>query len=351
MSGSPATSKRDLRQEITDAMIAALEKGTAPWQRPWQAGALELPFNPTSEKRYRGGNAIHLMLTGASRGYEDPRWLTYRQALEKGWQVRKGEKGTQIEFWQFGSRSKGNDVSGDEPEGLDDPSRTNNRPLHRVYTVFNAKHIDGIPGHSPRVRQEWETIRSAESILQHSGAKIIHDQDDRAFYNRLTDSIHLPPKGAFQTPGAYFGTALHEASHWTGAVHRLNRSTLTESYRFGDLNYAKEELRAELASVFLMAERGVPHDPDRHAAYVSCWLEALRQDKHEIFRAARDAHRAADLLIALEVEPSFEKALASVNSTRTGGEIEERCSSPSEQPRPLLRVPLQIRSPSTEVSI
>ena len=83
--------------------------------------------------------------------------------------------------------------------------------MHRVYTVFNGKQIDGIPAYSPRVRQEWETVQSAESILQHSGAKIIHDQDDRAFYNRLTDSIHLPPKGAFQSAGAYFGTALHEA--------------------------------------------------------------------------------------------------------------------------------------------
>lgn len=82
MSNSGATPKRDLRQEITDAMIAALEKGTAPWQRPWRAGALEIPFNPTSEKPYRGGNAIHLMLTSTSREYEDPRWLTYRQAGE-----------------------------------------------------------------------------------------------------------------------------------------------------------------------------------------------------------------------------------------------------------------------------
>jgi len=350
MIDSGATLKRDLRQEITDAMIAALEKGTAPWQRPWRAGTLEMPSNPTSEKPYRGGNAIHLMLTGTSRGYEDPRWLTYRQAQEKGWQIRKGEKGTPIEFWQFGSRSTGHQTTSEEPEP-NKLSRTRDGPLHRVYTVFNAQQIDGITAHSPRVRQEWETIQSAESILQQSGAKIIHDQDDRAFYNRLTDSIHLPPKGAFQSVGAYFGTALHEAAHWTGTSHRLNRSTLVDSYRFGDLNYAKEELRAELASVFLMAERGVPHDPDRHAAYLGSWLEALRQDKHEIFRAARDAHKAADLLLALEIEQSFEKALASVNSRQVGGEIEERSLSPSEQPRPPLAVAVQLRSPSAEISI
>jgi antirestriction protein ArdC len=184
--------------------------------------------------------------------------------------VRKGEKGTQIEFWQLGSRSTGHQTVCDEPEP-NKPSRTRDGPLHRVYTVFNAKQIDGLPAHCPRVRQEWEVVQSAESILQHSGATITHDQDDRAFYNLLTDSIHLPPKAAFQTPGGYYGTALHELFHFTGTVHRLNRSTLVESYRFGDFNYGKEELRAELASVFLMAERGVPHDPERHAAYLGSW--------------------------------------------------------------------------------
>ena len=93
--------KRDLRQEITDNIIAALEKDVAPWQKPWQAGAFEMPLNPTSGKPYRGGNALQLMVTGMRQGYEDPRWITYRQAQENEWQVRKGEKGTQIEFWQF----------------------------------------------------------------------------------------------------------------------------------------------------------------------------------------------------------------------------------------------------------
>jgi antirestriction protein ArdC len=207
-----------------------------------------------------------------------------------------------------------------------------------------------MPAYSPRVRQEWETVQSAESILQHSGAKIVHDQNDRAFYNRLTDSIHLPPKSAFQTPDGYYGTALHELVHFTGTADRLNRSTLVESYRFGDLNYAKEELRAELASVFLMAERGVPHDPDRHAAYLGSWLEALRQDKHEIFRAAREAHKGADLLIALELEPSIDKALASVNSHHADAKIEVPSLTSSAQ-SPQLTLPLQIRSRSAEIGI
>jgi antirestriction protein ArdC len=95
--------KRDFRQEVTDNIVEMLEKGTAPWQKPWEptAGAFDMPMNPTTEKVYRGGNAIHLMATGLRKRYDDPRWMTYKQAAENGWQVRKGEKGTQIEFWEI----------------------------------------------------------------------------------------------------------------------------------------------------------------------------------------------------------------------------------------------------------
>ena len=201
-----AETKRDLRQEVTDQIIRALEQGTAPWQKPWQAGALELPFNPVSGKPYRGGNVVQLMVVASSKGYDDPRWLTYRQAQENGWQVRRGEKGTQVEFWQFP-----NSVSKPDGDSKDQTAKSERDSfIYRAYTVFNAKQIDGIPAHTPKVRQEWEVLQSAEAILRNSGARISHDQSNQAFYNRRTDSIHLPPRAAFKTAGDYFGTALHE---------------------------------------------------------------------------------------------------------------------------------------------
>ncbi len=182
--------------------------------------------------------------------------------------------------------------------------------IHRVYTVFNAKQIEGVPKHKPKQHEEFEIVNAGESILQHSGARISHDQNDRAFYNRNIDAIHLPPKSAFGKAADYYGTALHELGHWTGHTSRLNRDTLNSSKNFGDENYAREELRAELASVFLAAERGIPHDPANHAAYVGSWIKALQDDKNEIFRAAKDAHRATDFLLALEMEKSVGEALA-----------------------------------------
>ena len=276
------TPKRDYRQEVTDSIIKMLEDGTAPWQKPWQPGALEMPLNPTSEKPYRGGNAVHLMAIGVTRSYDDPRWMTYRQAQQNGWQVREGEKGTQIEYWEFPKSSGTADRKAPELSSDDGPSdnKQPRRMIHRVYTVFNAKQIDGVPEHKPKQHEEFEIVNAGESILQHSGARISHDQNDRAFYNRNIDAIHLPPKAAFSKAADYYGTALHE-------------------------------LRAELASVFLSAERGIPHDPANHAAYVGSWIKALQDDKNEIFRAAKDAHRATDFLLALEMEKSVEEALTS----------------------------------------
>jgi antirestriction protein ArdC len=260
-------------------------------------------MNPTTDKTYGGGNAIHLMATGLRKNYEDPRWMTYKQAADQGWQVRKGEKGTQIEFWEVKPYTRQRDDQ-EQPEGGDDrPGESKSRGsrlIHRVYTVFNAKQIDGIPAYKPKEYTPFEAAQAGEEILKNSGARISHDQADRAFYSRASDSIHLPPKDTFKDAAGYYGTALHELAHWTGHPARLNRQTLTESYRFGDTNYAKEELRAELASVFMAAERGIPHDPEQHAAYVGSWIKSLKEDKNEIFRAAHDASAATDFLQALE---------------------------------------------------
>lgn len=290
--------KLDHRQEVTDSIINMLEQGVAPWQKPWQG--VGIPLNPTTEKAYRGGNAIHLLATAIQRGYEDPRWMTYKQAAENDWQVKKGEKGTRIEFWEVKHQPDAKNDPDQPGDGLS--GERDRRFIHRIYTVFNAKQIEGILPHTSKNRTEFESVEAGERILSSSGANIQHDQADRCFYNRASDSIHLTPKEAFNDAPGYYGTALHELSHWTGHPSRLNRSTLNESYRFGDPTYAREELRAELASLFVAAETGIPHDPASHASYVGSWVETLRKDKNEIFRAAHDASAAADFVLSLDKE-------------------------------------------------
>lgn len=286
--------KPDHRQEVTDTIIALMEEGPGRWEKPWRAGGLNTPYNTTSLTPYHGGNALYLMIQAIRRGYDDPRWLTYKQAQERGWQVRRGEKGTHIEYWEFPrTKPREGDADGDDDD---------RRPfvIHRVYTVFNASQVEGIPPYEPKAAQEWEIIDAGERILTNSGATIRHDQADRAYYSPAGDAIHLPPKEAFVSAPGYYGTALHELAHWSGHPSRLNRATLDRHYRFGSPDYAREELRAELASLFLAAERGIPYQAKSAAAYLKSWIGALKDDKNELFHAAGDAQRATDYLLALE---------------------------------------------------
>ena len=138
----PTPARRDFRQEVTDRIITMLENGVAPWQKPWNPAdaSLDMPMNPTTGKAYRGGNAIHLMATGLLRGYGDPRWMTYRQAAALAWQVRKGEKGTQIEFWEVktGRDTRSEPVraddDGDGRQLADEPDQNRgNRLIHAAF--------------------------------------------------------------------------------------------------------------------------------------------------------------------------------------------------------------------------
>lgn len=291
---------RDIRAEITARIISDLEAGVAPWQKPWRPDLMMLPHNGVTGRRYRGGNALLLMHAMAEHGYEDHRWMTFKQALAQDASVRKGEKGTQVEYWQFEKRVPKLDDYGNPDIGPD------GKPLYEVVktgaprvfyaTVFNAAQIDGLkPVEKNDLVIKWDPVADAERIIEESGAAILHDQADRACYRPSSDSIHMPARAQFADAGAYYGTMIHELGHWTGHESRLARDL---SGGFGSESYAREELRAELASFFMAAEFGIPHDPGQHSAYIGSWLDALKKDKHEIFRAAAEADKIVAFLSA-----------------------------------------------------
>jgi len=302
---------RDHRQEVTDEIIRLLESGNAPWQQPWESGpASGMPFNPTTGKEYRGGNVISLMIAGMARGFTDPRFCTYLQAQQKGWQVRKGEKGTRIEFWEAKPRNGEENAPEDE---------RHSRLIHRVYTVFNAQQIEGIPSLEVTPRKPFEVIEDAEKVINDSGADIRHG-GGKAYYSPRTDHIQMPERHYFVDEPHYYATLLHELAHWTGAKKRLDR--LTEA-KFGTPDYAKEEIRADLTSLFLSAELGIPYDPKDQAAYIGNWIQVLKNDKNEVFKAAADASKACDYILGKnrEIEnPDMEGShAAAVSESRVAG--------------------------------
>jgi antirestriction protein ArdC len=279
------TSKPNFRQEVTNEVIEMIEAGTAPWIRPWQTGEIAAAFNPTTNMPYRGGNTIALMCASLRKGYTDPRWMTYRQAAGKGWQVHKGEKASRIEFFK-------DELIEDEATG--DRKR---RAVARHYPVFNAQQIDGVPKLDLPKKEEWEAIKAGEQIIVESGA-VIRYGGNRACYHTVLDYIQLPKREDFFNAAMFYSTACHELAHWTGHSSRLNRATCMDDRNSED--YAREELVAELASLFVSSETGLPFDPSQHAAYIKSWLCALKKDKNEIFRAASSAAKATDYLLQVK---------------------------------------------------
>ena len=289
--GAPKLSYAD---RVAGQLIEQLEAGTAPWQKPWDPNVATggMPQNPISGKRYRGINAVYLM----AQGHADPRWCTYNQANDKGWQVRRGEKGMSVEYWQWEKDEK----------GVDGKKHTVKLDRPKVFwaTVFHATQIDGIPEYVPPVRT-WDPNERAEALLKASGAWIDHRDGDAAFYSPASDRIILPLVESFKTHDRYYATALHELGHWTGHPSRLARDM---TGTFASESYAKEELRAEISSLMVGNELGIGHDPGQHASYVKSWIKALKEDPREIFRAAADAEKIHGFLMAFDPRHVLQQA-------------------------------------------
>ena len=292
------TPKKPFHEQVAEKLIQQLKQGTAPWQRPWKPGVSSLPTNMTTGKRYKGINVVQLM----SQNREDNRWMTYDQAKNVGGQVKRGEKGTTIQFWLFTEKQNKVDENGKpvldkagNPEKIEVKLE---RPKVMHSVVFNAEQIDGLPPQEimPQL-QSWEKIERAERVLNGSGAKLFHTQGDRAFYRLSTDSIQLPDKTQFDSADKYYATALHELGHWTGHPSRLDRQL---GHPFGSEMYAKEELRAEISSMILGEELEIGHDTSQHVSYVGSWIKILENDPLEIFRAAADAEKIQTYILGLE---------------------------------------------------
>ncbi len=279
---SQTKQRRDLYQEVTDKIIAAIESGTAPWQRGWsELAELGLPMNGQSSRQYSGINSVLLFLTSQERSYSDNRFFTFKQVNELGAKVRKGEKSTPVYFFKMLQASEWDGVAakGDTPRVI---------PFLMEYRVFNAQQVEGIEPRNVPERQ-WTPIQAVEQVIERMQPRIEHG-GNRAFYSPSQDYIQMPHQGSFPSAAEYSGTLLHEISHWTG--NRLARQFGV----WGTDEYAREEIRADLASCMLGVELGVPMQLENNAAYIGSFVKRLKDDKFEIFRAAKDAQRICDYL-------------------------------------------------------
>ena len=269
-----------LHERITQEIVEELKEGAVPWVKPWSCTTLVgLPQNYVSGRTYSGINVLLVWLSNLEHGFTDTRWLTANQIIELGGSF-KGQQATRILFAKEYTRKPGTD----EEETFF---------VHKSYNIFNVGQVSGVvlePEESPPPFEA--RLENAEAFITAQGVPIAHG-GDRAFYSPSRDAINLPFPGSFSPPESYYAVALHELAHASGHPQRLNRPKGAK----GSREYAAEELVAELTAAFLCAELGLPAAL-HHTGYIGFWTELLENDPKAIFRASREASRAAAFLTA-----------------------------------------------------
>ncbi len=278
----------DIYKTVTDQIVTAIEnlseddKLVMPWHR---SGVNQLPNNIESGNHYNGINILSLWVTAIDRGYTSNIWGTYRQWAKQDAQVRKGEKSTLVIFYKQYIKK-------------DDAGEENTLRFARASWAFNASQVDGYE--LPQLEGDpIDRIKAVDVYVNKTGAKITNGSDS-AFYKPSTDTISMPSDRAFfDTETAtrtenYYSVLLHELVHWSGTKDRCNR---VMGKRFGDDQYAMEELIAELGAAFQCAQLGISLEPRQdHAQYLAHWMEVMKVDNKAIFTAAAKAQEAVTFL-------------------------------------------------------
>ena len=290
-------SKNDVYQYITDQIISCIEAGAPKYEMPWNAGIAECrPINVVTNKLYRGVNILSLWAAQMKHGYKTGVWGTYKQWRAVGANVRKGEKGTMVVFFQDGVRF-GEDPNTEEP-------LTRRFVIVRVSWVFHMDQVYGwkIPDLGA-MEDKTQVLERAERFVTSTKANVLSG-GHHACYQPKEDIICMPHREYFEdsttnsATQSYYATLLHELTHWSGHKDRLNRDL---SLRFGSQAYAAEELIAEFGAAFLCADLGISPSPRvSHSAYIDSWLRLLKSDKKALFSAASKASQAAEYLVGLQ---------------------------------------------------
>jgi antirestriction protein ArdC len=308
MTRKPEAVRIDIYAKITDRIIADLERGVRPWVQPWHAdhagGRITKPLRHNGEP-YSGINVILLWSEAVARGFSSATWMTFKQAIELGGHVRKGETGSTVVYANTFTRTE-TDGAGQEVEQA--------IPFLKAYTVFCVDQIEDLPERfyaKPKaVTDPVERIAHADAFFAATGAIIRHG-GSQAFYMPSQDVIQMPPFETFKDAESHAATLAHEIIHWTSSAGRLNRDL--SLYSKDKSERAREELIAELGSAFLCADLGIApeHEPrPDHASYLASWLKILSNDKRFIFSAAAHAQKAAAFLHSLQPSSSVEALAA-----------------------------------------
>lgn len=278
---------KNVYEMVTDRIISELEKGIIPWEKPW-TGNTSGAFNRVSKKPYSLLNQMLLKHSGE--------YATFKQWTDLGGKVRKGEKSEMVVFWK---------ILETEEENQNGELEKKTIPLLRYISVFHISQVDGVKPLSRPLR-EIESIPDAETIftdyIQRERIHFEQTASDKAFYRPYADMIHLPLRNQFKNSAEYYSTAFHEATHSTGHPNRLNRLYEGRVAAFGNEEYSKEELVAEIGSATLLNTLGIetPTSFRNNAAYIQSWLQVLKNDVKFIVSASTKAEKAVNMILVTD---------------------------------------------------
>ncbi len=288
-------------EDLAWRLIREIKKGTSPYQKPW--GKAELPYNPVTGTRYRGANSLRLMLEGRNSSA----WLTFRQAKMLGGHIKEHEHGVRCFFYARrietvseyeAAHGEGSAKGALKARGRDDLVQVF---IPCPFTVFSVEQTEGLDlSKLPPPRNLFSPIDRADALIRNSGAVVENVQGDRCCYVPSEDRIVMPLKEQFRSNFDYYDTLLHELGHWTGSPKRLGRFQEGTEPVFGSEAYAKEELRAETASLLVASSIGLPHRMPQHATYIGAWINVLGRDPKELVRACEDAERISDYVLQFD---------------------------------------------------
>lgn len=322
------------RRAVVEKVISDMRRDGLRWAEPYLPSLT--PHNPVTGTVYHGGNRLHLGFVGMSRGYTDNRWCTFNQVQDAGWRLRKGAKSALIERWKSFAKTEENEETG-EREVTGHYLR-----LVGYWNVFNASEIEGIPPEPRPQHVSDRTAAIADSLIASSRCPVEESPGylNLAAYAPATDRILIAPRDTFRSDESFTRTLLHEMTHSTGHPSALNRTSDTH---FGSPEYAKEELVAELGSLFMSADLGIQSADmegefyERHVAYLKSWIGALEDDPDYLFKSASMADRASAYLkerYDTVVEHSLDKGLEERDGERLSlaGEAEAMRGAARSQP-------------------